>query len=93
MIEYIAAASGNRCVRINNHEHTDVQEYTGSYVADEHGHLVFKEGTCCVILISAGRNKACYLLICYLSHILIGCLVCSQEYFRAKWSILEYSMR
>ena len=45
MIEYIAAASGNRCVRINNHEHTDVQEYTGSYVADEHGHLVFKEGT------------------------------------------------
>lgn len=44
MIEYIAKASGNRCVRINNHEHTDVQEYTGSYVADELGHLVFKEG-------------------------------------------------
>jgi len=41
MIEYIAKASG----KINNHEHTDVQEYTGSYVADENGHLVFKEGT------------------------------------------------
>ncbi|XP_067947567.1 midasin-like [Watersipora subatra] len=52
MIEYIAQASGNRCVRINNHEHTDVQEYTGSYVADEHGHLVFKEG----ILVDAMRN-------------------------------------
>jgi midasin len=31
-------------VRINNHEQTDLQEYLGSYVADEAGRLVFREG-------------------------------------------------
>ena len=56
MIEYIAKASGNRCVRINNHEHTDVQEYTGSYVADEHGHLVFKEGLSATIYYTISSN-------------------------------------
>lgn len=30
--------------RINNHEHTDLQEYIGSYVPDENGRLVFVEG-------------------------------------------------
>ena len=44
LISYLAAASGNRCVRINNHEHTDLQEYVGAYGADESGKLVFKEG-------------------------------------------------
>ncbi|KAF0299690.1 Midasin [Amphibalanus amphitrite] len=44
LISYLAAASGNRCVRINNHEHTDLQEYVGAYGADETGKLVFKEG-------------------------------------------------
>jgi midasin len=29
MIEYLAARCGYKCVRINNHEHTDVQEYIG----------------------------------------------------------------
>lgn len=31
-------------MRINNHEHTDLQEYIGSYVADSQGKLVFREG-------------------------------------------------
>ncbi len=31
-------------MRINNHEQTDLQEYLGSYVADEAGRLVFREG-------------------------------------------------
>ena len=31
-------------MRINNHEHTDLQEYLGSYVPDETGRLVFREG-------------------------------------------------
>ena len=35
---------GATCVRINNHEHTDLQEYVGSYAPDERGKLVFKEG-------------------------------------------------
>lgn len=44
LITYLAKASGNHCVRINNHEHTDLQEYVGLYSADEQGHLVFREG-------------------------------------------------
>ena len=44
MIEYLAAVTGHRFVRINNHAHTDVQEYLGAYVSDEHGKLVFQEG-------------------------------------------------
>lgn len=44
LIMYLAKSSGNKCVRINNHEHTDLQEYIGSYVADVEGKLVFREG-------------------------------------------------
>ncbi|XP_023288825.1 midasin [Orussus abietinus] len=52
LITYLAKASGHVCVRINNHEHTDLQEYVGNYVADETGKLVFKEG----ILVEAMRK-------------------------------------
>ncbi|PAV80645.1 hypothetical protein WR25_15997 [Diploscapter pachys] len=41
---HLAKITGNTIVRINNHEHTDVQEYMGSYVADSEGRLVFREG-------------------------------------------------
>ena len=34
----------HRFVRINNHEHTDLQEYMGSYVSDSEGRLTFQEG-------------------------------------------------
>lgn len=44
LIKWLAAATGNQCVRINNHEHTDIQEYIGCYSSDEHGKLAFKEG-------------------------------------------------
>lgn len=44
MIKFLAAASGNRCVRINNHQHTDLDEYIGTYSPDETGKLVFKRG-------------------------------------------------
>ncbi|KAJ1918233.1 AAA ATPase midasin [Tieghemiomyces parasiticus] len=43
MVEYLAKIAGHRFVRINNHEHTDLQEYLGSYVA-EGERLVFREG-------------------------------------------------
>ena len=44
-IEYLANRTGHRFVRINNHEHTDIQEYIGTYVSDPvTGKLVFKEG-------------------------------------------------
>jgi midasin len=43
LITHLAKITGNRVVRINNHEHTDVQEYLGSYAADEKtGKLVFR---------------------------------------------------
>lgn len=45
LISYLASASGNKCLRINNHEHTDLQEYIGAYSVDAvNGQLVFKEG-------------------------------------------------
>lgn len=43
MIQYLANISGHKFVRINNHEHTDLQEYLGTYVA-VNGKLEFKEG-------------------------------------------------
>jgi midasin len=52
MIEYLAKISGNNFVRINNHEHTDLQEYLGSYASDEDGRLSFQEG----ILVQALRH-------------------------------------
>ncbi|XP_017886215.1 midasin [Ceratina calcarata] len=52
LITYLAKASGHSCVRINNHEHTDLQEYIGTYVADSTGRLVFKEG----VLVDAMRK-------------------------------------
>jgi len=44
MIEYLAASTGHEFVRINNHAHTDVQEYLGGYASDRFGKLVFCEG-------------------------------------------------
>eukprot|EP01041_Mallomonas_annulata_P000547 gene547-1048_t len=44
MIEYLAVRTGHRCVRINNHDHTDVQEYIGGYVSGSDGQLQFQDG-------------------------------------------------
>jgi len=44
MVEYLAHFSGNKFVRINNHEHTDLQEYLGTYVSGPDGKLKFQEG-------------------------------------------------
>jgi len=52
MVEYLAKITGHRFVRINNHEHTDLQEYLGGYASDETGRLVFREG----ILVEAVRK-------------------------------------
>lgn len=49
---YLAALTGHKCIRINNHEYTDLQEYTGQYITDKNGKLVFKEG----LLVQALRN-------------------------------------
>ncbi|XP_075869163.1 midasin [Nelusetta ayraudi] len=52
LIRWLATATGNQCVRINNHEHTDIQEYIGCYSSDDRGKLVFQEG----VLIDAMRK-------------------------------------
>lgn len=52
MIKYLADITGHTFVRINNHEHTDLQEYLGTYVTDDTGKLSFKEG----ILVEALRK-------------------------------------
>ena len=44
MVERLAHATGHRLVRINNHEHTDVQEYVGSFQPDGNGQLNFCDG-------------------------------------------------
>ena len=51
MIEYLTKISGNKFVRINNHEHTDLQEYLGTYVSGSEG-LKFQDG----ILVRALRE-------------------------------------
>ena len=52
LVSYLAARTGHHCIRINNHEGTDLQEYLGSYITDEQGRLSFREGA----LVTALRN-------------------------------------
>lgn len=52
LVQYLAAITGRKFVRINNHEHTDLQEYLGSYITDDNGKLVFREG----VLVEAVRK-------------------------------------
>lgn len=52
MIKYLADITGHKFVRINNHEHTDLQEYLGTYITDDAGKLTFKEG----VLVEALRK-------------------------------------
>lgn len=45
VVAYLAGRTGHRFMRINNHEHTDLQEYVGAYQPDAAtGRLVFREG-------------------------------------------------
>ncbi|KAI9105977.1 P-loop containing nucleoside triphosphate hydrolase protein [Phlyctochytrium arcticum] len=57
MVEYLAKATGHTCVRVNNHEGTDISEYIGGWGendadGDQKGQLVWQEG----ILVSAVKN-------------------------------------
>nr|KAJ3422092.1 hypothetical protein HK105_001196 [Polyrhizophydium stewartii] len=49
MVEYLAKRTGHRFLRINNHEHTDIQEYLGGYVSNEQGALVFRDLIPCML--------------------------------------------
>ncbi|CAG8594552.1 11651_t:CDS:2, partial [Racocetra fulgida] len=52
MIHYLAQRTNHRFMRINNHEHTDLQEYLGSYVTNSEGKLEYQEG----VLVEAVRK-------------------------------------
>ena len=39
---YLGKISGHKCIRINNHEYTDLQEYTGIYTTSAVGHSSMK---------------------------------------------------
>ncbi|KPA75401.1 putative mitochondrial hypothetical protein [Leptomonas pyrrhocoris] len=52
MVKYLAELTGNKFVRINNHDSTEVQEYLGHYVTDEFGKLRYVDG----ILVDAVRH-------------------------------------
>jgi midasin len=58
VVKFLAELTGNKCVRINNHHHTDVEEYIGkllslgTYLPDNKGRLVFTEG----VLVEALKN-------------------------------------
>ncbi|VDN29739.1 unnamed protein product [Gongylonema pulchrum] len=52
MVLHLAKITGNLVIRLNNHEHTDLQEYIGSYVPDGNGRFVFVEGP----LVKAARD-------------------------------------
>ncbi|KAH9381513.1 hypothetical protein HPB48_005512 [Haemaphysalis longicornis] len=53
LVRWLAARTGHVCVRLNNHEHTDLEEYLGSYGAEPGtGRLVFREG----VLVEAMRQ-------------------------------------
>jgi len=58
LVEYLAARSGNLVLRINNHEHTDIQEYLGGFTSTADGTLAFKDG----LLVKALREGSWVIL-------------------------------
>lgn len=44
LVEYIAARLGVQCLRVNNHEHTDVSEYVGRYTPTADGSIQWQDG-------------------------------------------------
>jgi len=52
LVSHLAELTGHPCVRINNHDATDIADYLGSFRAREDGHLTFCEGP----LLAAARR-------------------------------------
>lgn len=74
LIRWLAAATGNQCVRINNHEHTDIQEYIGCYSSDDRGKLMFKEGTAADVKLNRMRQLVENKVVC---HGVVRCITLS----------------
>jgi midasin len=52
MVEHLAKLTGHKFLRINNHEHTSLDEYLGTYISTPTGSFVFQEG----VLVQALRK-------------------------------------
>ena len=52
MVEHLAKLTGHKFLRINNHEHTSLDEYLGTYISTPTGSFVFQEG----VLVQALRR-------------------------------------
>ncbi|KAH8583660.1 MDN1 [Cryptosporidium sp. chipmunk genotype I] len=52
LIKYISELTNHKFVRINNHEHTDTEEYFGKFIPNNQGELEFVEGP----LVNSIRN-------------------------------------
>ncbi|EEA08139.1 uncharacterized protein CMU_010870 [Cryptosporidium muris RN66] len=53
LIKFVTEITGHKFVRINNHEHTDIEEYFGRYMPSlETGNLIYTEGP----LVTAARK-------------------------------------
>ncbi|OII75562.1 MDN1 midasin [Cryptosporidium ubiquitum] len=52
LIKYVSELTNHKFVRINNHEHTDTEEYFGKFVPNSQGELEFVEGP----LVNSIRN-------------------------------------
>jgi midasin (ATPase involved in ribosome maturation) len=52
LVSYVAARLGNKLVRVNNHEHTDLREYVGTYISDQRGRLRYRDA----VLVEAVRH-------------------------------------
>jgi len=52
MIQHLAKLTGHKFLRINNHEHTSLDEYLGTYISTPTGEFLFQEG----ILVQALRQ-------------------------------------
>jgi midasin len=58
LVTHLAAATGHPCVRINNHDQTDLADYLGTYRSGPSGRLEFCEGP----LLTAARAGSWVLL-------------------------------
>jgi midasin len=84
LVSYLAQITGHRCLRINNHEHTDLQEYLGQYVVGTDGQLTFKEGMCFTLIF---RFSCGLLFFSIYVNSLLGALVEAMR--KGHWVILD----
>jgi len=68
LVEYLAQRTGHRFMRINNHEHTDLQEYLGSYVTDANGASRFFGFVSVSVLVFVSPVKPVFVRLLFVTH-------------------------